>query len=169
MPVALDATGAASVEIRVLANPIITTKLERVRAANPRQPIRETEIVRREIKRTAITHEFQLILPTVLEWLLNTEKDNAGALAANIDVRDSQVRRDVWVEAKRAINTGIEDPNVHPRYARPKIVDERGRKRMRLAQTNATRVAEFITGAKSGWQVITVWRRPERKIVISCS
>ena len=160
MPVALDATGAAPIEIRVLANSIIPTKLEGVRAANPRQPVRETEIVRREIKRTAITHEFQLILPTILEWLLNTEKDNARTFAANIDVRDSQVRRDVWIEAERAIHTSIEDPNVDPRYTSSKIVDERGRKRMRLAQTNATRVAEFITRAKSGWQVITVWRRP---------
>ena len=115
----------------------------------PCQSVGKTEIIRSEVERSAIADELKLILATALKGFFNTKQDHTGALAADVDVRNAEVRGDLRVEAERTADAGVEDTYSDARGTESKVVYYRRRENVRLAKTYPARIAKLIAGAES--------------------
>src|SRR5205823_8777534 len=103
--VTLDAAVASAVEVAVLPVAYVAAELKCVPAMYDRHGIREGEIVRREVDRAAVADELQALIVA----LVYADQYLSLARAADVDLVEAGLSRDLRVEAERAVDAGVVD------------------------------------------------------------
>src|SRR6185503_16017547 len=119
--ISLGATIATTVEVAVLPNAIVAAKLISRISFYDSDCIGDVEVIRREIKRTAIPGEFSGPV-LVIQSVNDSHQHDTTRVGTDIDVWSAKLRRNGRTKTTSTVNAGVEDSDLHSRHAKTRIV-----------------------------------------------